>query len=188
MASEVDICNLALHRVGAERISSLADATKRAKICNDIYAMERDLLLREHPWNFAIKRVSLAKTAATPSWGYTSEFQLPNDYIRILDTEFGEYETFDYRIEGDKLLCDESSIKIEYVYKVTNTQLFDPKFVEVLALKIACRLSYSMVNSSTLQQVLFQETDIAMRDARLYDAQEGSPRKFLKSDWTDVRF
>ena len=187
MASEVDICNIALYRVGAERISSLSDNNKRAKICNDIYSFERDLLLREHPWNFATKRVSLAKTANTPEFGYDSEFQLPSDYVRVIDTEYGDFETFEYRVEGDKFLCDENSVKIEYVYQVTNTSLYDAKFTEALSLRIASRLAYSMVNSSTLQQQIFGEADLALRDARLFDAQEGSPRKLRKSDWTNVR-
>lgn len=188
MSTEVDICNIALHRIGAERITSLADTTKRAKICNDLYSFERDLLLREHPWNFATARVALAKTANTPLFGFTGEFQLPADYIRVIDTEFGDYEDFEFRIEADKLLCDESSIKIEYIFKATDTSKFDAKFIETLALRIASRLAYSMVNSATLQDRIYNEADIALRNARLYDAQEGSARKFLKSDWTNVRF
>jgi len=187
MASEVEICNIALYRVGAERITSLAANNKRAKLCNDIYPFERDLLLREHPWNFATKRISLAKTVNIPEYGFDSEFQLPPDYVRVIDTEYGDYETFEYKIEGDKLLCDESSVKIEYITKISDTTKFDAKFTEVLALRIASRLAYSMVNSSTLQERIFGEADASMRDARLFDAQEGTPRKLRKSDWTSVR-
>ena len=187
MSTDVELCNIALYRVGAEKITALSDSNKRAKICNDIYAFERDLLLREHPWNFATKRVALVITGATPVFGFTQEFTLPADYIRIIDHEYSSYDTFHYRIEGGLLLCDESTIKIEYIYKVTDTSTFDEKFTEVLALRIASRLAYALVNSNTLQERIFNEAERGLSMARLFDAQEGGSRQLMKSDWTNSR-
>lgn len=56
----VAICNSALLKIGTEKITSLSDNTKRAIICNEQYAKIRDQVLRAHPWNFAIKRVTLS--------------------------------------------------------------------------------------------------------------------------------
>ena len=60
MASEVDIANRALQKLGAESIVSLTQDSENARACNLCYEPIRDAELRAHPWNFAIKRASLA--------------------------------------------------------------------------------------------------------------------------------
>jgi len=61
-----DICNLALLRIGHELITedkdppSLTAPEKAAAACNLLYEPARDLLLRSHPWNFAMRRTLLA--------------------------------------------------------------------------------------------------------------------------------
>ena len=188
MATEVDICNIALFKVGAERISSLAENNKRSKLCNDLYALERDNLLYSHPWNFAIVRAELASVVGAPLFGYSYQFQIPSDCLRVVATEYDEYvDTFDYRIEGDKLLCDEPTIKIEYIKQQTDVSKYSPKFIEALALQIAQRIAYAMTNSNTLTERVAAEANIALRDARSFDAQESGHRDFRKSAWTDVR-
>lgn len=187
MASEVDICNIALRRIGAERITSLAEQTKRAKLCNDAYAIVRDAMLRSHPWNFATFRVELAKTATTPEFGYSSEFQLPNDYLRIMIIEDGDLIDYDFRIEQDKLLIDENALKIEYISKITNTGLFDPNFVTALGLAIAEELSYAMVQSNSLKEQIREDARIALASARLIDAQSNGVRQLITNEWTQER-
>jgi len=74
MASEVEICNAALSKIGISgnnRITSLSQNTKNAKACDERYATLRDLLLEQHPWNFALKRVQLAASTEAPSYEFT---------------------------------------------------------------------------------------------------------------------
>jgi hypothetical protein len=59
-SSDIEICNLALSRLGADTITSLtADATKEDRLCNQFYAQFRDELLRSFAWNFAVKSTPL---------------------------------------------------------------------------------------------------------------------------------
>ena len=46
--SEVQICNMALSRLGVKRISALTDSGKAATECNLIYAITRDAVLADH--------------------------------------------------------------------------------------------------------------------------------------------
>ena len=50
---EADICNRALHRLGAGRIRDTLENTKQANACREIYAITRDELLRLNEWAFA---------------------------------------------------------------------------------------------------------------------------------------
>jgi hypothetical protein len=69
MASETSICNSALTRIGAARITSLTDDSKQARACTASYALMRDEVLRSHPWNSAISRASVASLADAPAFG-----------------------------------------------------------------------------------------------------------------------
>ncbi len=72
--SDVEICNSALQKLGAETITTLADNSRRASLCNRQYDKIRKKLLRAHPWNFAIKRAALVEiTEAVTSVNLTTD-------------------------------------------------------------------------------------------------------------------
>ena len=90
MATEVSICANALRRLGDDPITSLTDDTERARLCNAFYAPARDLVLRAHPWNFAITRATLAQLSDTPAFEYSYQYALPTSplCLRVLQMEY----------------------------------------------------------------------------------------------------
>ena len=93
MATEVSICSNALRRLGDDPITSLTDDTERARLCNAFYVPARDLVLRSHPWNFAVTRATLAQLSDTPAYEYSYQYALPNDpyCLRVLSMEYHDY-------------------------------------------------------------------------------------------------
>ena len=79
MATEVSICSNALRRLGDDPITALTDDTERARLCNAFYVPSRDLVLRSHPWNFAVTRATLAQLSDTPVYEYGYQYAFPND-------------------------------------------------------------------------------------------------------------
>ena len=81
MASEVDICNLALSHIGASAtISSLTEASEEAFHCNLLFADTRDTLLRSFPWVFATRHIALSDVGTPPgNWAY--RYSYPNDCL-----------------------------------------------------------------------------------------------------------
>lgn len=189
--SSVQICNSALIKVGASRISSLSDDSKEAKICNEQYDKLRKKLLLSHPWNFAIRRVSLSQTGNTPSYEYTYEYAIPSDVLRILETNL--LEGTDWVIENNSsndrvLLTDADSIKVRYIKNVTDTTVFTPTFEEALAFLLAADLAYSLENSRSLARDMYRAYKEEVREARSFDAQEGAREEIEANPWLDVRF
>jgi hypothetical protein len=178
--SAVQICNSALIKLGARTIGSLSEDKKEAKLCNEQYAKLRDEVLRSYPWNFAIRRAKLTKLLTDPVWGYSNQFQLPADYVRIIKPEDA---TMDFRIEADKLLTNDSSVNILYVGREENTALFDPMFKEALALRIASELAYPLVQSTALQQAMLEAYKIVLQDTRSADAQESGDNTIFVNDY-----
>lgn len=202
-ASEVDICNRAIQKVGGQPITSLSDASTSARAVNRCYELLRDSELRASNWNFAVKRAQLAASVTAPAWGYTKQYPLPSDFLRLIDIRdhYGVSETIgslgqnevDYSIEsgdGDlkSILTNEGSpIYIRYVARVTNTGLFDPMFVEALAARIAVEISEEITNSNSKKQSLRDEYKEIMRQARYCDAIETAGEALIESDWLVAR-
>lgn len=65
MASDLDIANRALSRLGAARINSTGDDTKNARAVASALATVRDEVLVDHPWNCAVKRAVVYATTGT---------------------------------------------------------------------------------------------------------------------------
>ena len=191
MATEVSICSNALRKLGDDPITSLTEDTERARLCNAFYESSRDSLLRSHPWNFAITRATLAKLSRTPAYGFAYQYALPTDpyCLRVLEMEYQDYI---FKIEnlatvGRVLLSDESTAKILYVGRITDTALFDSLFVDTLTAHLALKLAYPITNSVTLQAQMQKLYQLKLSEARSVDGQEGFIDDLVSDTFTDFR-
>ena len=186
MPSVVDICNKALDKLGQNPITSLQDGNKSANLCLRNWELIRDEVLRAHPWNFAVKRDSLAADAgSTPSWGFTKSFPLPSDCLRLI--ELKDSNRFDYELEGRDILCDESVLYIRYIRKITDPNQYDSMFVEVVAARLAVELCEPLTQSNTKRKVADKALEKAWTTARSVDAQENPAGEEVEDYWVSVR-
>ena len=189
MASEVEIANTALSRVGATRITALTENSVAARAVNAIYAQMRDVELRAHVWNFAIKRAQLAEDATVPAFGPSAAFTLPSDFIRLLppDPELHSND-LDWRIEGRRILTyDTAPLDIRYVYRVTDPNEMDPIFRQALALRIARAICEPLTQSNNKLAAIDAEYKDTLREARKADALEEPPVDQPEDTWVTVR-
>lgn len=121
MASQViELCNAALVKLGAKTITSFTDGSAQATACSDSYTRILRAELRDHPWSFAKRLVSIVEDAAAPPFGRAHAYQLPLDFIRLLD-DLVEDNTGDrdWEIHGQKIHTDESSpIQVRYIRRI----------------------------------------------------------------------
>lgn len=193
--TSTSICNSALIKVGAETITSLDENNKRARLCKEQYEKIKKDLLASHPWNFAIARKDLAQIVDTPLYEFDFAFLIPNDVLRVLSTslnvgnQIGERK---WNVEINPttsqkiLLCNDEQVNIRYL-KDIDEAFFSPLFTEVLATKLAFDICYSLTQSATLASLMKQEYDAKLKEARSYDAAEGSVRVVDADDWLLAR-
>ncbi len=181
--SEVAICNSALSKIGADRIVSLTEDTRHGKLCNEQYMKICKALLRAHPWNFAIVRVSLAASTATPAFGWDYAYQVPPDFIRALHV--GD-DDFEWQKEGDYILSDETECELEYIANVS-CGMFDASFDEVFAVRLAHAICGDLTSSPTMKKELWDEYNALLREARLFDAQEGFVKRLKTRTFLNAR-
>lgn len=185
MASEVAICNRALQKLGAERITSLTQDARNARSCNAVYDILRDAELRAHPWSFAIRRVILAPDADAPLFDYAYAFSVPADCLRVLppsDTSSG------WVMENNKILTNAGdTLQLRYVTRVEDPNAFDSIFREALAARIAMELCEELTQSNAKMQMVSAMYKQTMQEARKNNAFELSSAIPPDDPWVVAR-
>lgn len=180
----VTICNQALAKVGEQRIVSLDDKSKNAILCNLHFQQTLDEVTRNHRWNCATKRTELAADADPPAFGYSYQYSLPLDCLRVIRLEDPRDE---FVVEGRKILTDSTPCRIQYLYRVVDENLFDSLFIKVLALELAIKLAYNLQETRAMTEGLYEEAKSAWIEARSMDSHEGTPEIFEESEWLNSR-
>jgi hypothetical protein len=185
MASEVEISNRALQRLGAGRITSLEDGSVSARACNNAYASLRDALLRTHPWSFAIARASLAADSEAPAFGPANAFSWPTTALRIL---LPKDEFLDWEIEGRKILTNDTApLEIRYINKITDPNTMDPLFREALACWMAHELCEELTQSNSKKDRLKEDLANILAEARRTNAIERPAVESPDGSWDYAR-
>lgn len=167
MASEIDICNLALGHLGdTATVASLdpPEGSAQAEHCARFYPIARDSLLEMHPWGFATRRVTLAQLGTGwPEWSYS--YAQPADALNIIAVlppdatddysqglsnvpvaAGGSYvpQAFSCEVDAngaDVVYTDQEGAVLRYTVIVEDTTKFSPLFVMALSWHLASLLA-----------------------------------------------
>lgn len=171
MATVIDICNGALSQIGASVITSLSEDSKNAEVCNQRYAPVKDAVLRSHPWNCAVTRVTLTPTGTEPDFEFANAFAIPSDCLRLLNLS---YLDIPHRLERNQILCDEATIEVMYVADV-DPSFWDALLLESVTAALAADIAYAIVGSTSLADYYRALYADKLKEARFVDATEGTP-------------
>lgn len=184
-SSAVSICNGALVLLGAERIASLADTSKRGMLCAERYPEVLKQLLSAHPWKFALGKAELAADSEVPTgeWEYTYAFTEPSDCLRVLDIKGGAA----WDSGGGKILSNDAPIFIRYIKHETDTSKFSSFFDRALECVLALDMAYSLTQSSEAVKAITPIAEKAVAEARSFSAQTTSAKIIEADDWLNGR-
>jgi len=193
----VDICNLALDRLGQRSISSItAPTTEAEEICARHWDATRLEVLRRYVFNFSKKYVELSVSGSKfPAFGYTSAYALPNDFVRLLalgdttindDTPAGLYDLSEGYIFTD--VTDADVLKMLYVYDAKDIiAKWDGLFVRLLVLHLAANMAYKFSVKNSLITAIREDAADAALAAAAVAGQEKPPRRIQRSKFRSVR-
>ncbi len=182
MTSPVAICSNALLLLGKSPISSFEEGNDRARYASNLYPMAKPDLLRAHPWNFSCKRVLLSPLVTPPAFGFTAQFQLPGDYVRLVQVGYPGRGCPDFAMEDGKILANATALPLRYVYDADNEATWDSKMVFLAVRRMAWELAYPVTQSTTLRDSMEAAYIKALREAKAIDAQE-NPSETLGDDF-----
>ena len=191
MASIVDICNSALNLLGASTISALTEDSKNARLCNQRYEPVRNRVFRSHNWNCLITRIQLAQDTTGPVVEYTYGYTLPTDCLRVLKIHNGTTDSIasnlDYKVEGRKIVTNETTIYLVYIALDTDPNTYDSYLAESISHQLAADLCYAITNNSTLANNYMARADERLREARFIDSTENALDTIESGEFTDAR-
>lgn len=181
MSDEVEICNLALSNIRAGSINSLDETSRQGQLCKLKYPVIRDMLLTEIPWGFARKIQGLAVlTTEIYNWAYA--YQYPSDCLkinrlvgayeelsnadadvisRLLDSQLlttGDrrpqvaYEIFNFT-DNKTIGSNETDLRIDYIAKITDPNLFTPSFILAFSHLLASELAIPIIGVENGRQL-----------------------------------
>jgi hypothetical protein len=193
-ASSIDICNLALTRLGHATIQAFppAEESEEARKCFLLYDRIRRTALRAHPWNFATTTVALSQLEGDEilyEWDYV--YKVPADCLRVLyipDPDDKDNFKVPYELRADGvLLTDMPEAKIRYIKDVSDTSLFDEQFVEAFSYRLAADLAMPLTGKAEYANSLTNLYNVTVRAAMASDAKERRRENTANRDFLDAR-
>jgi len=186
MASDVDICNLALSRLGDDaNIVSInpPEGSPQAEHCARFYPLARDVLLQMHPWSFAVREETLAPLAQTGAgWAYV--YTQPAQALSVLavlpahsqePTTRTKFVTQMNAYGHVIILTNEANARVRFVARVTDSTQFPPLFVDALAWLLASYLAGPILKGDVgagQARACLQGFNATFAQARLADAHQ----------------
>ncbi len=119
MASETDICNMALARIRGGFINSLGEDSAQGKACRLYYGTTRDKVLEDAPWGFAKQVRQLDRLSSVDLFGWAYAYEYPTDALRVNEVlpEYSKVQAGDanaVQLAFDRGLTLDLDQKIEY--------------------------------------------------------------------------
>jgi hypothetical protein len=200
VATEIDICNLALSHIGDRNTVAVIrppENSAQAAACARFFDIARDTLLAQHPWSFATKRAVLADLTGTvtvpPHWLYA--YSCPSDVINRLvvlsseSTQEEETEGFVYELGDDSpgtrvIYTNVETAYVRYTARVTNPAHFPPMFTEALSRQLASYLAGPIIKGEAGVKMAREQISIAQAYLTLAAKEDAnqSSNKTLRSD------
>lgn len=171
MASEVDICNMALMKLGANTIVSLQEPENyEAEQCKLWYPICRDAVLEEHTWSWASQRFVLNPTGNDAEWGDDIQYQRPQGVVAVArlyaNTNTGDLiPPESWKVEGQHIYSSSAAAYAVCVTRVLDSQRFPGLFAIAVAARMAAELCNSITENTDLSGQLWREYGQKVREA-----------------------
>lgn len=191
MATVVDLCNLALARLGDRaNVTSIdpPEGSAQADHCARFYPLARDAALEAHDWSFASVRVTLARLETDDlSWAYT--FAIPNETLAIRAVGYTEEALFNIGAQSpyfekgslpdgtQVLLTNELTPFARITKRVNDPTRYPPIFAQALVTLLASYLAGPVVKGragAQLAQLLAQDFTGQVAKASVIDANQNN--------------
>lgn len=186
--SSVEICNMALDYIGERADVTSIEVPEKPNevILARHYDVTRQNLLREYLWNFARTEATLARTG-DGGLDYRDKFLMPNDCLRVISIGVALFEIKDYNIQGREILINgqqpgsqqqsANALQLRYMKDETEVSKFDSLFIKLLALQLACNISYKFSGKKTQTEIINQLLKQETAKATSVNSQEKKPRR-----------
>lgn len=146
--TRTDVANKALAHVGEDPIMDIDDPIlESARVIRSVWNMSRRQLLEEARWkSHKTRETNLAQLATAPTHGWDYQYELPVDFIKIVEFnrldvwEVDQQDFFDIE-NGSKLVTNEETVSIVYIRDDEDISIMSPYMQEALAVLVGSNIA-----------------------------------------------
>lgn len=183
IASDIDIVNLALLKLGVEAISDFDDSSnvKAANLAKGTYDLYLKTVMEQYPWDFCTSFVELSSTALPADvYDYAAAFKIPGGTLRVFSVQGQSSEDgAEWKVSGKLILTnlvdDTEKLKTQIIKFDRNVEGYSPTFIDAVAERLAAEWSGSLIGSTSETELRHTLQRDKVRDAMSSDGGVGSP-------------
>ncbi len=153
MLTKIDLCSMALLKLGESPIQSLTDDTAAAKLARTLFDPVMDSVISAHPWRFATQNLELTKNT-------DGDFLIPANVLRVLKTSG--------RIVGNKIITDGDTTTITALVK-TAPESYPGYFISMAATRLAMEFCIPLMGDQTVFRMLVAMYETELQTAKFID-------------------
>ena len=191
MPTKIGIWNEALAILGRQPVSTIDPVDDATRALADHWTRVPDAVLEEQNWNSSIRRVQLQRLADGPTHGYRYFYQMPRDWMRIveLNDTGGERDVFEaWRQENDKIATDADQIYLWYVASALQDEAigrWSQALADYVSAKLALRMVPRFAPKSMADAAALEKK--RRRLAMALDAMANPPKRHTPGMWSRSR-
>ena len=154
MLTKVDLCSMALLKLGERPIQSLSDDSVASQLARTLFNPVMDALVASHPWRFATRTYELTETV-------DNDFVIPSDVLRVIRTPG--------KISGGRIIAPNTKIEITALVSVA-PESYPAYFVSLAATKLAMEFCVPMTGDQSVFRMLAALYETEFASAKFIDS------------------
>lgn len=172
MLTKIDLCSMALLKLGEQPIQSLMDDSAAAQLGRTLFDPVIDALIAVHPWRFACRRFDLVRNS-------DGDFVLPTECLRVIKSVGN--------VIGNKIVAPTDTVSVIGVARIAPDK-FPGYFVSVAATKLAMEFSVPLTGDQAMFRMLAALYETELQTAKFIDGTTSSPSKIENFSLINSRF
>ena len=172
MFTKIDLCSMALLKLGEKPIQSLREDSASAQLARTLFDSVVDTLLSLFPWRFATQKITLNKNS-------DGDFIIPADVLRILKC--------DGQITGNKIVINSDTLDIIAVVR-TEPENFPGYFASLVATKLAVEFCIPLTGDATVFKMITMLYESEYQSAKFIDSTTSNPTQITDFSLINSRF
>lgn len=154
MLTKIDLCSMALLKLGEQPIQSMSDDTAAAQLARTLFDPVIDALIAAHPWRFATQKLDLIPNS-------DGDFLIPSNVLRVIKS--------DGQISGNKIMAPSQKLSILAIVR-TPVEDFPSYFISLAATKLAMEFCVPLSGDQTVFRMLVALYESELQSAKFIDS------------------
>ena len=172
MFTKIDLCSMALLKLGEKPIQSLTEDCVAAQLSRNLFDSVVDTLLSVFPWRFATQNITLTRNL-------DGDFIIPNNVLRIIKSEG--------KIIGNKIITGSDTLDVIAIVRV-ETELFPSYFATLVATKLAVEFCIPLIGDANVFKMMTALYESEFQSAKFIDSTTSNQSNIDDFSLIDSRF